>query len=176
MPDALRITLIVIASIVAAWLLLLIVNLIFVGSYLSIFNKHRRAIVVILCTKLENMQKLFAVIHQSGVDVDNRLTMLLNDVHPEDFNEVGSQAYQKSNNGLSYLYDEIMFVANHNSDLLNNADFIQAKNNIIESDQIYRNNVMMYNADVLGYNYWIRFLPCAFVFKLFRVKKKQIIS
>ena len=61
-----------------------------------------------------------------------------------------------------------MFVVNQHPDLTNDPEFVQVKNNIIESDSIYRNNVTMYNADVLGYNYWIRFFPCKFIFKLFR--------
>lgn len=176
MPDALRITLIIVGSVVGIWLLLLIVNLIFVGSYLTIFKKHKKAMVVILYTKLENMKKLFSIINQSGIKVDNRLVALLNDIHETDFEDPASQACDKSKNTLSYLKDEIMFVANQNPELASDLEFIQAKNNVLDSDAIYRNNVTMYNADVLGYNYWIRFFPCRFVFKMFRVKKKEIIS
>ena len=176
MPEALKITLIIVGAVIGSWLLLFIVDLIFVGSYLTIFKKHKKAMVVILFTKLENLKKLFSIMHQSGINIDNRLTSLLNDIHEEDFKDPASQACDKSKNTLSYLKDEIMFIANQNPDLNENLDFIQAKNNILESDTMYRNNVMMYNADVLGYNYWIRFLPCAFIFKLFRVKKLEIIS
>ena len=176
MPEALRITLIIVGSIVGTWVLLLIVDLIFVGSYLTIFKKHRNAMVVILYTKLENMKKLFSIVNQSGVKIDNRLTALLNDIREEDLSDPASKACEKSKNTLSYLKDEIVFLTNQNEDLANDPDFKLVKNNIIESEAIYRNNVTMYNADVLGYNYWIRFFPCAFVFKMFNVKKKEIIS
>lgn len=176
MPQELKITLIVIASIIGVWLLLLAVNLIFVGSYLTIFKKHRKAMVVILYTKLENMKRLFAIVRQSGVEVDNRLVVLLNDIREVDFDNPESQACEKSRNTLSYLKDEVLFLVNRNNDLQNDVDFIQVKNNINESDMQYRNNVTMYNADVLGYNYWIRFAPCRFIFKMFKVKKKDIIS
>ncbi len=176
MPEALKITLIVIAGIVALWLLLLIVNLIFLGSYLTIFRKHKKAMVVVLYTKLENLKKIFSVIRQSGIDIDKKLTEMLNAISEKDFMEPGSEQYMNANNTLSYLKDEIMFVANENPDLLNNPEFLQAKKNVQESDALYRSNVVVYNADVLGYNYWIRFLPCRFVFKIFRAKKKQIIS
>ena len=55
MPEALRITLIIIGAIAGTWVLLLITNLIFVGSYLTIFKKHKKAMVVVLFTKLENL-------------------------------------------------------------------------------------------------------------------------
>ena len=176
LPDWLIIILIVIASIIAIWVLLLIVNLIFVGFFNSVFKKHKKAMTVILYSKLENMEKLFAILKQSGIKIDARLTKLLSEINVEDFQEPNMDQFEKSKNTLSYLKDEIMFIANQNPDLNSNPDFIQAKNNVLESDAIYRSNVVMYNADVLGYNYWIRFLPCRFIFKMFKVKKKQIIS
>ena len=175
MPEPLKITLIVVGILAGLWLLLLIVDLIFVGSYLTIFRKHKKAMTVILYAKLENLKKLISIMKQSGVDADNRIVMLLNDIGDKDFAEPGSEIFEKSKNTLSYAKDELMFVINQNKDLLNNQELVQAKNNVVESDGIYRNNVTMYNADVLGYNYWIRFLPCRFVFLIFRVKKKQLI-
>ena len=171
-----EIVIIVIASIVGLWLLLLFVDLIFVLGFFRIFKKHKKAITVVLYTKLENMRKLFSVMKQSGIKIDDRLVKVLNEVNENDFADPSSAEFDKSKNALSYLKDEIMFLANQYPDLNSNIDFIQAKNNISESDLIYRNNVTMYNADVLGYNYWISFVPCGFVFKLFKLKKKQIIS
>lgn len=176
LPDWLTILLIVIGSLIAIWILLLIVNLIFFGFFNSVFKKHKKAMTVILYSKLENMEKLFAILKQSGIKIDERLNNMLSEINVEDFQEPNMEQFEKSKNALSYLKDEIMFIANQNPDLNSNPDFIQAKNNVLESDQIYRSNVVMYNADVLGYNYWIRFLPCRFVFKMFKVKKKQIIS
>lgn len=171
-----EIVIIVIASIVGLWLLLFFVDLIFVLGFFRIFKKHKKAITVVLYTKLENMRKLFSVMKQSGIKIEDRLVKVLNEVNENDFADPSSAEFDKSKNALSYLKDEIMFLANQYPDLNSNIDFIQAKNNISESDLIYRNNVTMYNADVLGYNYWISFVPCGFVFKLFKLKKKQIIS
>ena len=176
MPDALKITLIVLGSLAGLWVLLLIVDLIFVGSYLTIFKKHKKAMTVILYAKLENLKKLISIMKQSGVDVDNRINALLSDIGDKDFEEPGSETFEKNKNTLSYAKDELMFAINQNKELISNPELLQAKNNVNESDVIYRNNVTMYNADVLGYNYWIRFLPCRFVFLMFRVKKKQLLS
>ena len=176
LPQWLVIVLIVVTIIIAIWILLLIVNLIFFGFFNSVFKKHKKAMTVILYSKYENMEKLFAILKQSGIKIDARLTKMLYEINVEDFQEPNMEKFEKSKNALSYLKDEIMFIANQNPDLNANPDFVQAKNNVLESDAIYRSNVVMYNADVLGYNYWIRFLPCRFVFKMFRVKKKQIIS
>ena len=176
MPQPLVIVLIVIGSLLALWVLLLIVNLIFVSSFNAIFKKHRKALTVILYTKYENMNRLFSVLNQNGIKYDNRLNALLGDIDVNTFNEPENPEFEKSKNSLAYLKDEIMFVCNQNKELQEDLEFVQVKKNIEEADLMYRNNVTMYNADVLGYNYWINFLPCRFVFKMFKVKRKEIIS
>lgn len=176
MPEALKIVLIVIGSMIAVWLLLFILDLIFVGSYLTIFRKHKKAMVVVLYTKLENLKKIFSVMRQSGIDIDSKFIEMLNGISEKDFEEPGSKEYISANNTLSYLKDEVLFIANEKEDLNNSSEFALAKKNVLEADSLYRSNVIMYNADVLGYNYWIRFLPCRFIFKMFKAKKKEIIS
>ena len=176
MSNGLRITLIVVSAVVAVWVLFLIVNLIFVASFSSIFKKHKKSVPVILYTKYEALNQLASLMKQSGIKLDNRYIALLSDISPNEFQEPGSQQFEKVKNMLSYLRDEMMFVANQNPEFKESFEFTQIKKNISDADLQYRNTVAMYNADVLGYNYWIRFLPCRFVFIIFRVKKKEIIT
>ena len=79
LPQWLIIVLIVVASIIAIWVLLLIVNLIFFGFFNSVFKKHKKAMTVILYSKLENMEKLFAILKQSGIKIDDRLSKMLSE-------------------------------------------------------------------------------------------------
>lgn len=170
------IALIVIGSILGLWVLILIVNLIFVSSFSSIFKKHKKSIPVILYTKCDSLKAMMSILTQSGVDLDNRYVALINDVSFEDFVEPGSAQFEKSKNTLSYLREELFSLASAHPDLEADEEFAQIKRSVIDSDTLYRTTVMMYNADVLGYNYWTSFLPCRFVFKLFKVKKKTPIS
>lgn len=170
------IAIIVVGSILGLWVLTLIVNLIFVSSFSSIFKKHKKAIPVILYTKCDSLKEMISIFSQSGIDVDNRYIALINDISFEDFVEPGSEQFEKSKNTLSYLREELFSIASAHPDLEADEEFAQLKRSVIDSDTLYRTTVMMYNADVLGYNYWIRFLPCRFVFMMFKVKKKTTIS
>lgn len=170
------IILIVALSIVGVWLLALIVNLIFVASFSSIFKKHKEAIPVIVYTKYDNLKTIVSILKQSGVAVDNRCIALLNDLSNADFVEPGSNQFVRAKNTLSYLAEELFNAASQHPELEGDAEYMLAKRNILECDTQYRNTVMMYNADVLGYNYWVRFLPCRFVFLMFKVKLKETIS
>ena len=176
LDTGLAIGIIVASSILGLWLLTLIVNLIFVSSFSSIFKKHKKAIPVILSTKYDGLKSIISILNQSGIDVDNRYVALVNDISFEDFVEPGSTQFEKSKNTLSYLRDELFALASLHPELEGDEEFAQAKKNIVDSDTLYRTTVMMYNADVLGYNYWTSFLPCRFVFKMFKVKKKTPIS
>ena len=176
MPKELQITLIVLGSVLGFWLLLLIIDLIFVGFFSALLKKHKKAMTLIMYTKLNNMKRLYGIINQSGINIDNRVTAILNDIDLRDFDDPVSKAFDKSKNNLMYVNDELLFLVNQHREMKDNIEFIQTKKNIDESEIIFRNNVVMYNADSLGYNYWIRFLPCRFIFIIFRVKKKDIIS
>ena len=171
-----RIGIIIGISVVGLWVLALIIDLIFVTSFSSIFRKHKKALPVILYTKYEGLKTILNILQQSGMDVDNKYVALLGDISLNDLSEPGSQQFDKSRNVLSYINDELMFIASAHPELNGDDEFMQAKRNILDSDTLYRQTVMMYNADALGYNYWINFLPCRFIFKLFRVKEKKTIS
>ena len=49
-------------------------------------------------------------------------------------------------------------------------------NNIYELEKVYRQHLMMYNADVLGYNFWIIFFPTRFIYIILRFKSKENIE
>ena len=98
LPDWLTIIIIVIASLIGIWILLLIVNLIFFGFFNSVFKKHKKAMTVILYSKFENMEKLFAILKQSGIKIDDRLIKMLNEINVEDFQEPNMEQYEKSKN------------------------------------------------------------------------------
>ncbi len=172
----LTIGLIVAGSIIGIWLLTLIVNLIFVSSFSSIFKKHKESIPVIAYTKYDNLKTIISILKQSGIEVDNRYVALINDLSTADFVEPGSSQFIKAKNTLSYLADELFALASAHPELEADEEYALAKRNILDSDTQYRNTVMMYNADVLGYNYWVRFLPCRFVFLMFKVKLKETIN
>lgn len=176
LPQALNITLTVIIIIILVWVAFLLVDLFFVLFFSTILKKHSKGMTVILNTKYENTKKLYELIQSYKVDINEKLLVELQNIDLNAFNQHDSEEAEKTRNILSYLKDEAMFVANKNKELLEKPDFQIAKNNVLELDVQYRSSIAMYNADVLGYNYWISFLPCRFVFKLFKKKKKNIIG
>ena len=176
LDQPLNITLTVITIILITWFSLLLVNLLFFFFFKTILKKHSRAMTVLLNAKYENTKKLFAIIQTYNVPVDQKILDALDAIDPSTFKNHDDQKAEETRGVLAYLKDEANFISSKNKELTEKADFQLAKTNVLELDTQYRNNVVMYNADVLGYNYWISFLPCRFVFKIFRVKKRKIIG
>ena len=61
----------VILCILALYILLIILDLIFVFSFKSILRKHNKSLAVILNTKYDNIQKMISVIDKYGISIDS---------------------------------------------------------------------------------------------------------
>lgn len=176
LDQPLNITLTVITIIAITWFALLFVNLLFVFFFKTILKKHSRAMTVLMNAKYENTKKLFDLIQAYDVEVEPKVLDILKSIDTSIFKEHESKQAEETRGMLAYLKDEANFISNRHKELNEKADFQIAKSNVLELDTQYRNNVAMYNADVLGYNYWISFLPCRFIYKIFKVKKRKIIG
>lgn len=168
--------LIAVGSFFGLWLFISLIGLIFFGVFSHILKKHNRALTVVLKTKYDNIEKLFLVLKDSDIEVDDSYLTRLYSIQVSDFEKQDSVTCAKARETLSMLRDEAMFLSERKENVSKNEIVKLAKKNILDIDIIYRNHIAMYNADVLGYNYWIKFLPNRLLFKVFRVKEKNLIS
>ncbi len=70
----------------------------------------------------------------------------------------------------------LLYFAEANENIKNDADFQILKKSLLEIDVNYRKAIALYNADALGFNYWIHFplfRPISFIMKF---KDKEIVS
>ena len=169
--------LIAIIVIAGLYVLLLITNTIFVISFYIIMNKHNRAIKIILKSKLDSLKELIKQMTNNwGIEIKNENMHLLDEsermLDEKDF----IKNCDEIKKNLSYINNELTILCDENESINNCDEYILIKENIKQLDSVYRSNVIMYNADVLGYNYWIRFLPFRYLWLLFRLKIKDLIS
>ncbi len=171
--------LIVLASILGilgAYLLLFIINLIFVGVFSFIMKKHNRGIAINLSSLYDSLNYLLSLLKEHNVENIEELEQKLVSLNVKSFEDQNSQECQNSKKELTYIRTSLIAIAEQNKEVVNDERYISLKETIDQLMTVYRSDVIMYNADVLGYNYWIRFLPFRYVFLLFKVKTKDIIS
>lgn len=168
----LRNTAIVIACI---YVLLLIVTISFVCSFYSILSHHNHDLTVILTNKRDNLLKLSALLNSGGVKLEKKNLDALNNFDLKRIENQDGEDAKKAREELTSLSEYFLMMATTNETSLNQEEYFSIQKNLNELEKVYRDHLMMYNADVLGYNFWINFFPTRFIFKLFRLKKKDTI-
>lgn len=168
------IVLIVCLSILTLFLILCIMDIVFVMSFNKLFATHTKSMILFLNMKYDNIKKLLELMIAYKVKVDRNLVIALNDIHREDFDHIESKACVKAQNILTYTKDELLYIARGLSDIRKHEEFKMAVENVSTLETQYRNTIASYNADVLGYNYWISFWPTRWIWKMFKIKKRNL--
>ena len=151
------------------------VDLSFFFSFNSYFKKHKKGLEVVLNMKLENLKRVIDIFKTNKIAVPAELKQKLDSINSSVFDDLGSDESKQARDDLSFIRDELFFIATKNEHILVNEEYLLAKENILEQDIVFRKYLAMYNADVLGYNYWSNFKPARYIFLIFRVKEKEII-
>ena len=174
--EAWEITLLVIGIIFGTAFLFAATDAIFILTFRKIFMKHNAALGLMLHVKYDNTKKLIDCLNKNKVEIPTRYYEVANRIQTESFNNQELPACLEARNDLTYLRNELVMLTNSSEALSKNLELKRAKDAIVEMDANYRTLVAMYNADVLGYNYWINFLPAKYIKYIFKLKEKQMIS
>ena len=160
-------------AIAILYLLVLIVGVTFVWSFASIMNHHSHDLTVILTNKRDNLIKLADLLNASGIKIDKKKNDSLRNFDLKRIENHDGEDAKNARDELTSLSDYLLGVANDYQTSLKEDDYQLIAANIFELEKVYRHHVMMYNADVLGYNFWINFLPTRFIFKILKFKRKD---
>lgn len=169
------VVLIVLGGIAVLYLIIVAISLSLFFSFRAWLKRHRKGIEVILNMKLDNLNRVVAIFKTNHIAIPTEVKRRFESIDKNCFKDLTSKECIEARKNLSYIRDELFFVAKNNEHILVNEEFLLAKENIGEQDKDYRKLVAMYNGDVLGYNYWSKFTATRYLFLLFKVKEKEII-
>ena len=169
--------LIVLFIVLGVYLLIILLNIVFVISFYIIMKKHDKAVKIILKSKLDSLNNLKKLmIEKWNLHVDEELIKLLDEVETTISKKNYILECDEAKKKLSYVKTNLSSVCDEHKEVTETDEYVLIIENVTQLDSIYRSHVIMYNADVLGYNYWIRFLPCRYIWLLLRFKTKSFIS
>lgn len=171
----LEIILIILGSLFIVYLIFVGVGLSFFFTFSGYYKKHKKGLEVVLNMKLENLKRIVDIFKTNKIAISNDLKQKLDSIDKSVFKDLESDECKKARDDLSFIRDELFFTASKNEHIQVNEEYLLAKENILEQDVVFRKYLAMYNADVLGYNYWQHFTPTRYIFLIFRVKEKEII-
>lgn len=154
------------------YLLLLIVDISFVCSFSSIMKHHANDLTVILTNKKDNFVKLVGILSAKGVKLDKSKLELLHNFDVKRIEKHDGEDAKKARDELTSIHEYLLLVCSQ-SDFEADSEYQQVLAYINELEIVYRHHLMMYNADVLGYNFWISFFPTRYIYKILRFKPKE---
>ena len=165
----------VLLILVAIYLFLLVLNIVFVISFGNMMRMHNRGIRVSLSAKLDILRKAQEVILTNGLKITEKCAHSLRYLDSEDFFEAQTDDFVTATQELAEVEKEISGILFSSRKLAKNDEVELIKSLLKDVNESLKTSVMAYNADVLGYNYWIRFTPCKFFFILLKTKIKKTI-
>ena len=171
----LDIFLMIVIGLGALWFLLLFIDIGFVLTFKTILNKHKKSLTVILNTKYLNLLKIFEIAKENGIEIKENVTNILTEMDKVGFTKHDSELGEKMRAYLSYLGEEARYIINKNKSAFSNGEGEIVITNLKDNEIQLRSNIAMYNADILGFNYWIGFLPTRFIYKLIDQDKVKLV-
>lgn len=151
------------------YLLIIILDVSFVVSFSSIMKHHAHDLTVILTNKRDNLTKLVEVLVNQGTKLDKKKVDQLHNFDLKRIETHDGEDARLAREELTSLSDYFLSIEAKNE----NEEYYRAVENINELEKVYRHHLMMYNADVLGYNFWIAFFPTRFIYLILRFKPKE---
>ena len=160
-------------AIAIVYLIILIVDVTFVISFSSIMKHHAHDLTVILTNKRDNLVKLVEFLNGSGTKLDKKKVDKLLGFDTKRLEITDDPDSKEARSELTSLNDYFLSIYEQNDIKDENGECQKIISNIYELEKVYRHHLMMYNADVLGYNFWIDFFPTRFIYHILRIKSKE---
>ena len=155
------------------FILLVIVDVSFVCSFSSIMKHHAHDLTVLLTNKRDNLVHLAELLAKSGVKLEKKKVEALNNFDLKRIEKQDGEDAKTAREELTSLNEYLLSICEENDIKNNDGEVQKVLANIMEIEKVYRHHLMMYNADVLGYNFWISFFPTRFIYIILKFKPKE---
>ena len=157
------------------YLLCVILDIIFVVSFSSILARHDHDLFLILTNKKDNLDQLASLLNKNGVKLDKKMVEALEKFDLKIIEHQDGEEAKNARDKLTSISEYLLLTARENKKVADSDEFIELSANIDEIEKVYRQHTILYNADVLGYNFWITFVPTKYIYLILKKKKKDLI-
>lgn len=163
-------------ALLGLYIVFVVIDVIFVISFSSILSHHDHDLFLILTNKKDNLDNLVNLLNKHNVKLDKKKVDDLDKFDLKLIEHQDGEAAKNARELLTSISEYFMLMARDNQKVSNDPDFNLIATNVDELEKVYRHHVVLYNADVLGYNFWISFVPTRFIYIILKRKSKDIIS
>ncbi|MFA5421945.1 MAG: hypothetical protein WC344_04085 [Bacilli bacterium] len=151
-------TLIGIGGLAALYILFFVVVILTIAKFKKKLDKRREALRLLLAQCKDIVLSLYKTINNQKIQVPMSLQNKVNELANKKiglFNQYEVFDYAPK---LERISKAVFELAETSKALKKSEEFLRFKKEISELDEIKRQHIAIYNADINGYNYWIRFM------------------
>lgn len=176
LPTWALILIIVAISIAGLFLIYCITVFAFFKTFANKNKSHNSAINLLLNERFELMKRFIKLIESHGVLVAKEDIKSIEKLERIDDYQLLEKA-DRDERLLSFVHasHNLLSTALKSEEVVNDLEYSELINHFNELEEDYRQKSALYNSDIIGYNYWINVPIMKRVFKLFRVKQKDLI-
>ncbi len=171
-----RILLIIAFVLVALWLLVLITSIIFSLIFKKRVKNNSNAINVLLTQRYEIMKYFIKIAENHGISVPKEDIKAIEKLERvTDFQKLKKE--DRDERVLSFLNTStrIISLCDHSKEVFNDPLYQDKLIEFNDTEEIYRQKSSQYNAEIGGYNYWISIFLVKFIYRMFGIRKKDLI-
>lgn len=169
------IVILVIAGLFALWLLTLIVSSIFVKEFSRRLKNGSSAINMLLAERFEIMTSLIKLAKSHDINIskeDQKSISFLERI--QDFQKLSKNDRDRRVLSFVHTAHNIISVFDR-SEMVNDERYTEKLIEFNDVEESYRQKSAIYNADIIGFNYWVNVPTIKWLFKLFNLRNKDLI-
>jgi hypothetical protein len=168
--------LIVISVIAGVYVFGFLVNISFIAIFCRKLDQHKRALNIVLKQKYDAEGKIISLMEKNNIALEDDIKRIYEGIDHDNFQSLDTLNSYKDRTSLSYIKQSLLSAAKEEENFLKNMEYQSNMNIITNCDEQFRYLVAAYNADILGFNYWVRFKPYRYFFLINKVETKNIIQ
>ncbi|MDY0100611.1 MAG: hypothetical protein WCZ47_04825 [Bacilli bacterium] len=173
MPPGLKITIIIVASLIGLYLLFFLLVLFVISTFKKRLGKRQLALHLILQQRKDIIVNMYALALKEKIDFEKQLKSAIKKLQKDEERHIHEHDILLELSRIEKLsLDLINFLKTQRS-FKKKEEFILFQKELEELDELKRQHISIYNHDVEGYNYWVRFLTYRYLFVLFKVETKK---
>lgn len=166
-------TLIAVAGVALLYLLFFFIVLLFISNFNKRLKKRREAMRLLLAQRKDITLALYRKIVDQKIKVSIAVTNRINELSNKEiglFNHYEIFEYAPE---LEKVTKTIFEIAEANKVIKKSEEFAQFAKELEELDEMKRQHIAIYNADINGYNYWIKLMSYRRILKALGFHEKK---
>ena len=171
-----RILIIIAIVLVALWLLTLIVSIIFSLIFYYRVKNNSNAVNLLLTQRYEIMKDFIKIAENHNVSISKEDIKSIEKLERiDDFQKLKKE--DRDERVLSFMHTahNIISICNHSEAIGKDEIYADKLIEFHDTEEFYRQKSAQYNDDIAGYNYWISIFLVKFIYRMFGIKKKDLI-